>query len=73
MYSVFIPNASTHDAYNVFILLVEVMSGVSLPRYDLYNKDAETEHIRFRGVLSTHHVLRGHVATAMRRINTMVS
>jgi len=73
MYSVFIPNASTHDAYNVFILLVEVMSGVSLPRYDLYNKDAETEHIRFRGVLSTHHVLRGHVATAMTRISTVVS
>jgi len=73
MYSVFIPNASTHDAYNVFILLVEVMSGVSLPRYDLYNKDAETEHIRFRGVLSTHHVLRRHVATAMTRMSIMVS
>ena len=73
MYSVFIPNASTHDAYNVFILLVEVMSGVSLPRYDLYNKDAETEHIRFCGVLSTHHVLRRHVATAMTRMSTMVS
>jgi len=64
---------STHDAYNVFVLLMEVMSSVSLPRYYLYNKDAETEHIRLRGVLSTHHGLRGHVATAMRRINTMVS
>ena len=64
---------STHDAYNVFVLLMEVMSSVSLPRYYLYNKDAETEHIRFRGVLSTHHVLRRHVATAMTRMSTMVS
>ena len=64
---------STHDAYHVFVLLMEVMSGVSLPRYYLYNKDAETEHIRFCGVLSTHHVLRRHVATAMTRISTVVS
>jgi hypothetical protein len=63
----------THDAYDVFVLLMEVMPGVSLPRYDLYNKDTETEHIRFRGVLSTHHVLRRHVATATRRISTMFS
>ena len=49
------------------------MPRVSLSRYDLYNKDAEAEHIQFRGVLSTHHVLRRHVATAMTRISTMVS
>ena len=38
--------ASTHKAYNIFILLIiEVMPCISPPCYDLYNKDPETKHV----------------------------
>lgn len=38
--------ASTHEAYSILVLLIiEVMPCVSPPRYDLYNKDPETEHV----------------------------